>query len=249
MIHVRQTPSTRSSSHDKSQLRWHNVTGASRRGTWGVPRMSTTEKKGFRDSLFGKEKGVNMKGVLSLKGSLTALGSKILTLLIFPHSGGYPESLESLNWENPADPNHQYFPKASWYNWGALLRYKWEAHRENLLENVSFLRAQERKQCNTDCRCIAVLVEKQGWVGRSWQVLSKHAFWDSIANRKLSVTVMILRGWYRAQKPLNPGNTRKLRKNAKSCTPAWPPKIRKKMPKKENGQKITIFVFYSVFFF
>ena len=57
---------------------------------------------------------------------------------------------------------------------------------------------------------------------------------------------MIPRSWYRAQKPLKPGNTKKV---TKSPTPGRAPKIRKKYRKKyENGPKMTVFVFFLYLF-
>ena len=63
------------------------------------------------------------------------------------------------------------------------------------------------------------------------------------ANRR---NLAIPRSWYRAQKPLKPGNTKKIRKVTKSPTPGRAPKKTKK--KHESGPKMTVFVFFLYFF-
>ena len=61
--------------------------------------------------------------------------------------------------------------------------------------------------------------------------------------------VVIPRSWYRAQKPLKPGNTKKIRKNYEIPHPRWGPETTKKIQKKyENGPKMTVFVFFQYFF-
>ena len=59
--------------------------------------------------------------------------------------------------------------------------------------------------------------------------------------------ITILRGWYRAQKPLNPGNTKKLRKKIQNPPPRVGPRKYEK-----NTEKIrkwwAIFVFFRYFF-
>ena len=61
--------------------------------------------------------------------------------------------------------------------------------------------------------------------------------------------VTIPRGWYRAQKPLNPGNTKKYEKHTKSPTPARPPKIRKNYRKNTKmAKKLPFVYFFGIFF-
>ena len=66
--------------------------------------------------------------------------------------------------------------------------------------------------------------------------------------------VAIPRSWYRAQKPLKPGNTnkkyeRKLRNPPPRVGPRKYEKKRKIPKKYKNGPKITVFVFFLFFFF
>ena len=58
-----------------------------------------------------------------------------------------------------------------------------------------------------------------------------------------------LRAWYRLQKPLNPENTKKLRKKYKIPLPGLGPENTKKLPKKyKNGPKNHHFCIFSVIF-
>ena len=60
---------------------------------------------------------------------------------------------------------------------------------------------------------------------------------------------MIPRSWYRAQKPLKPRNTKKYEKITKSPPPGSGPENTEKIQKKyENGPKMTVFVFFCIFF-
>ena len=57
--------------------------------------------------------------------------------------------------------------------------------------------------------------------------------------------IAILPGWYRAEKPLDPGNTKKLRKKYKIPHPGLAPENTKKIPK---NTKMVIFGPFSYFF-
>ena len=60
---------------------------------------------------------------------------------------------------------------------------------------------------------------------------------------------MIPRSWYRAQKPLKPGNTKKIRKDYEIPTPGRAPKIRKKYRKNTKTVILGPFsYFFSIFF-
>ena len=50
--------------------------------------------------------------------------------------------------------------------------------------------------------------------------------------RIISAMITIPRGWYRAQKPLNPGNTKKLRKKIQNPPPQVAPRKYEKMTEK-----------------
>ena len=61
-------------------------------------------------------------------------------------------------------------------------------------------------------------------------------------------SLVILRSWYKAQKPLKPGNAKKIRKNDVISHPGSGPKNAKKIQKKyENGHFWAIFMFFSCF--
>ena len=110
--------------------------------------------------------------------------------------------------------------------------------------------------------CICVKCQERGWGGvekadqtvRRWGRGQESATATTPKrNKKHSVClscVATLRAWYRAQKPQNPENTKK---NTKSPTQGWPPKIRKKNTKKirrwaKNGIFWPFLYFFGIFF-
>ena len=66
---------------------------------------------------------------------------------------------------------------------------------------------------------------------------------------KTAFWVALPRSWYRAQKPLKPGNTKKIRKNYEIPHPGSGPENTKKIQKKyKNGDFWAVFVFFLYFF-
>ena len=65
----------------------------------------------------------------------------------------------------------------------------------------------------------------------------------------IAATLAIPRSWYRAQKPLKPGNTKKIRKSHEIPHPGSDTENKKKIQKKyKNGDFRPIFVFFLYFF-
>ena len=68
---------------------------------------------------------------------------------------------------------------------------------------------------------------------------------EPVNSLKKGKRITIPRGWYRAQKPVNPGNTKKIRKKYKIPHPKLPPENTKKLPKKyKKGQKLPSLYFF-----
>ena len=83
---------------------------------------------------------------------------------------------------------------------------------------------------------------------RKWVLLAWGKIFDFPPRGKITPKLAISLGCYRIQKPLKPGNTKKIRKNYKSPISGLAPKIRKKYQKLQKWSFSGQFCNFSVFF-